>query len=556
MLMPARRARHTPQRLVQQLQTVLPPVRGLNTTGAIADMPPTDAIEMDNLISSELGLTLRTGWREYATNIGGDSMGVVRTVMSYEGAPANSLANPLTSSTLFAVVDEGIFDIEGGGDMTAVPTVMALSGATNAGTMSHVQFTAAGGAQYLIACSETDGAFLYNGVSWMKMTSVGAPGPGIVTGVDPSTFVQVCVWKKRLLFIKRASAEMWALPVGAVGGAATLFDFGPQLIHGGAVLGLANWTQDDGAGIDDRLVILGTSGDLVIYEGTDPTDATKFSNVGTWYIGQPPVGRRCFTTTGGNVYVLTQFGVIPVNQVVQGGLDNILTSDTDLLVQLRKLQETLNTDFQTLLNTEGWELLALPNLALLQIARPSISVSENIQYVFQQHSMAWSRMLDVPARTFARRLNEVYGGTDNARVLRVFSGHTDGMLLDGTGAQEIRARLTPAFSYLGAPTVKKQLLMMRLSFLARANPSYAALMNVDFEVDQLSLTPTAGGTVGSLWDSSYWNQDFWAGGRRSFGEWRSVEALGFAIAPSVFISSEEATTLASIEYMYKMGGPL
>jgi hypothetical protein len=550
------RPKRLPQRLIQQLVTVPPPTKGLNTTGDVADMAPTDAVEMDNLIATELGLTVRGGWREYATNIGGDASRTVRTVMSYEGAPANSLAPPLATSVLFAAVDTGIFDIEGGGDMTAVAPVIALSGSTNAATMSCAQFTASGGGQYLIACSETDGGYLYNGVAWLKMTSVGGPGPGIITGVDPTSFVHVCVWKKRLLFTKRASAEMWCLPVGAVGGAATLFDFGPQLIHGGAVLGLANWTQDDGVGVDDRLVIMSSSGDLVVYEGTDPTDATKFANIGTWYVGQPPVGRRCFTSSGGNVYVLTQFGVIPVNQIVQGGLDNILTSDTGLLVQLRKLQDTLNQDFQTLLNTDGWEVLTIPSLALLHISRPSQSVGEHIQYAFQQHSLSWSRMLDVPAVTFMRRLSEVFGGTADARVLSVFTGHTDGMLLDTTDASEIRARLTPAFNYLGAPTVKKQVLMLRLNFLASASPAYSVLMNVDFEVNPIASTPVSGGTVGSLWDAAYWDEDFWAGSRASFGEWRSVTGLGFAVSPSIFISSEENTTLASIEYMYKAGGPL
>jgi hypothetical protein len=144
--------------------------------------------------------------------------------------------------------------------------------------------------------------------------------------------------------------------------------------------------RTDGAGVDDRLCIIGSGGDLVIYEGTDPSDATKFAAIGTWYIGSPPVGRRCFTTGGGNVYVLTTYGVIPVNQVVQGGLDNLLTSDTQLLSQLRKIESQLNTDFATLLNTPGWELLAVPTKAMLMIARPSVSVTENIQYTFQQHT--------------------------------------------------------------------------------------------------------------------------------------------------------------------------
>jgi hypothetical protein len=546
--------RHRPQSVVHTTQTVPPPTQGLNTTGAVADMPPADAIEMDNFIAQDLGLQMRLGWYEYATNIGGGSATTIRTILAYNGTPSTGVANPLTSSQLFAAIDTGIYYIEGGGNLIAATPAIALSGATNAGTLSWAQFTAAGGAQYLIACSETDGGFIFDGITWTKMVSTGS-GPGHISGVNPANFAQVCVWKRRLMFTLRASSQCWFLPVGVVGGAASLFDFGPQLINGGALVGLTNWTQDDGAGIDDRLVILGSSGDLVIYAGTDPASAADFSNVGVWYVGQPPVGRRSMTTSGGNVYVLTQFGVIPVNQIVQGGLDNILTSDTGLLVQLRKIQSQLNEDFQTLLNTDGWELLALPGLALLQITRPSVSVGENIQYVFQQHQTAWSRLLDVPGKTFARRLNEVYAGTNDGRVLRVFSGNVDGLKLDGTGATQINARVTPAFNYLGAPTVLKQALMIRLNFIAQAVPAWSMLMNVDFSVTALSGTPAASNPIGSLWDAAFWDVDRWAGGAAAYGEWRSVEGIGFALSPSIFVSSNAQTTLASIEYMVKPGGP-
>lgn len=546
--------RRQPQGNVQTTQTVPPPTQGLNTTGDVADMPPSDAIELDNFIAQDLGLQVRTGWYEYATNIGGDATHQIRTVMAYNGTPPTASTNPLAVSQLFAAIDTGIYYIEGGGNLVAATPAIALSGTPGAGTMSFAMFTAAGGAQYLIACSETDGGFLYDGVTWIKMLGTGT-GPGHITGVNPALFAQVCVWKRRIMFTLRASSQCWFLPVSVVGGAAQLFDFGPQLINGGALVGLTNWTQDDGAGIDDRLCILGSAGDLVIYEGTDPASATAFNNVGVWYIGQPPVGRRSMTTSGGNVYVLTQYGVIPVNQIVQGGLDNILTSDTGLLVQLRKILSLLNDDFQTLLNTDGWELMSIPGLALLHIARPSQSLNENIQYAFQQHQTAWSRLIAVPGKTYSRRLNEVYAGTADGRVLRVFSGNVDGLRLNGTGATQINSRCTPAFNYLGAPTVQKQALMVRLNFIAQALPAWGLLMNVDFSVSSVNGTPAATTSVGSLWDASFWDQNLWAGGAAAYGEWRSVAGLGFALSPSIFVASNAPTTLASIEYMVKAGGP-
>src|SRR4029450_12954207 len=367
------RPRRLAQRLTQQVLSVPPPIRGLNTTGQFASMPPTDAVECDNLISSDLGLTVRGGWREYATHIGDGSM--VKTIMPYSSAPPSSMASPLISSTLFAALDHGIFDVEGGGAMTGKADKIALSGAPHAGHMSYTQFTAGGGKQYLIACSETDGAFYYDGLVWTKYAM--GTGAGQISGVDPALFAHVMVWKHRLMFTKRSSGEVWFLGPDVFAGTAQVFDFGPTLQHGGMVLGLASWTQDDGAGIDDRLVVVGSAGDIAIYAGTDPSNAADFDQVGVWFIGQPPVGRRCWTTSGGNVYVLTQYGVIPIAQLTQGGLDNVLTAGTDLLQQLRKIQTLLNDDFQTLLNTPGWALLGVPSMAMLHIARPARSGSQS-----------------------------------------------------------------------------------------------------------------------------------------------------------------------------------
>jgi hypothetical protein len=156
----------------------------------------------------------------------------------------------------------------------------------------------------------------------------------------------------------------------------------------------------------------------------------------------------------------------------------------------------------------------------------------------------------------SRRLDQIFGGTRDGRVIRVLDGFTDGKKIDGTGAQEVRARLTPAFTYFGAPGVQKMAQMIRCNFLAVQPPAYAVRMNVDFSINSVGITGVAGPSVGSLWDLAFWDAAFWAGGVASFTEWRSVEGLGYALAPSIFVSAQTRTVLASIEYMMNSGGPL
>lgn len=544
-----------PQRTINQIVMRPPPVRGLNTIDPLALMQPTDAVEMDNLISSDSGLALRGGWYEYAVNVAGGP-NAVRTVLSFDDATASSLASPLSQSELFAATDAGIYLVEGGGDVSSVAAEIALSGAQYAGMLSSTQFAAAG-ANFLVACSETDGAFVYDGVVWKKATSTGTAGPGIITGVDPANFVQVVAFKKRLGFVERNSGKAWFLPVGQVGGAAQVFDFGPLFVHGGMLLALIQWTQDAGEGVDDYLVVLSSAGDIAVFRGNDPTSTTDWACAGTWYIGTPPVGRRCFTTSGGNIYVVTEFGIIPISQIVQGGLDTVLTAGTEQTKQLRKLQEQFRRDFVLSAETVGWELIHIPNQALMQLARPALSVSEHIQYAFHMHTLAWSRILDVPGTTFYYRLGETYAGTDDGRVLRIYDGLTDRMKVNGTGAQEVRARVTPAFDYFDQPPAEKRALMVRCNFQASQKPSYSVKMNVNLAITSNPTWPVSLSTGGSLWDQSYWDQGAtWGGGTGSHAQWRTVRGLGKCLAPTIFIASEQAVVLASLSYMIQSGGPL
>lgn len=541
-----------PQQKSHVIQTKAAPVGGLDTISPLALMPESNAVEMDNFLSADSGLALREGWHEYATGLGM----AVHTIFSYDSAPPNAMASPLAQSELYASTHGGIFLIEGGGAINAAAPEVTLSGAAGAGHLSTIQFSTNGG-QFVIACSETDGGFVYDGNAWVKMTSTGGPGPGIVTVADPTTFVQPCAWKHRLGFVQRGSTVAWFLPIDSVGGAAIKFDFGPVLSNGGALLAMLNWTQDDGTGVDDRLVILGSAGDVAVYQGSDPANASAFSCIGTWFIGQPPVGRRCFTTAGGNVYIITSLGLTPISQIVSGGLDTMLqAADGGMLQKLRMMQEQLARDFSAYINTPGWELLSVPAKNLFLLARPPVTEGVTVQYAFNRHTQAWSRLLDLPGRTFAQRLSEVYAGTDDGRVLRILDGYTDQMKLDGTGAVHIRGRVTPAFTYFGSPDVIKQAVMVRPVFLASAVMSYALRMNVDYYIQPGSVVPVETDPDASRWDSAIWDADKWGASTVGRFQWDSVEGIGYALAPTLFVSAKTRCVLTAIEYMMKPGGPL
>jgi len=78
------------------------PLGGLNTISQGTDMPATDLVLSYNVMSSELGLRSRLGWREWCTNLAGEQ---VRTIIPYTGSTPDG-----SSNRLFACTRSGIWD--------------------------------------------------------------------------------------------------------------------------------------------------------------------------------------------------------------------------------------------------------------------------------------------------------------------------------------------------------------------------------------------------------------------------------------------------------------
>ena len=534
-----------------RVYTLPAPALGLDTVSPLAEMNPLCAVQMDNVLSTDGGCRVRSGWREFAINIPGDT---IKTVFSWSGAPLNAVSPPFASSKLFAATDIGIFDITAGGDFAGATPDVDLFDILNAGRLSKVMFNT-GFSNYLVVCSEIGGAWLYDGTTWTKFTQNATPTqPGQISGVNPDDFTFVMAWKERLWFIRSNSTEAWYLPVQSAGGEGEYVDFGPSFTTGGQLLALVSWTQDAGKGLDDHLVVLSSAGDMAIFQGTDPSFVDQFGMVGSWYVGQPPIGRRFFTETGGMAYVLTDKGMLAVGAIVQGGIQTMETAQSPQIQGLRRIQNALRNDFNTLLSTIGWEVFSVREQIL--ISRPQTSVAGYSQYLFMNNTNAWSILRDIPAVTWGFWLNEVYGGTDDGRVLHIFTGNTDGVEMDGSGGTEIRSRVAPAFSYLGDPADIKHAVMAKAQFLAVAPPAYEIYMLADYEVFGISSSPI--GTEGNtpLWDDAIWDQSLWAGGLTAFADWRSVGALGRSLAPSVYLASSNRTLLISVSLMFKTGGVL
>ena len=536
----------------QRLKSSPAPVGGINARDNIAMMPQTDAVSLVNWVPDSFGIRCRKGFRAWATGFPGGR--AVASVFGYTrqdtGFPSGSLLNVPTSvpGALFAATDAGIYTVT---NSTNSPTLaIALSGTANAGWLSTTQLTNQAGS-FLLACSETDGYHTFDGTSWLKR--VAGAGAGQINGVDPATFVQVCTFKRRAWFVQRDSTSAWYLAADAIAGTAAQFDFGPVLKRGGHLSYLANWTLDAGEGIDDFLVAVGSNGDVAIYKGTDPASASTFSLVGTWFVGQIPVGRRAAVQYGGDLVIISAEGVFPISMITRGGTQLLTASGQEYSSKIRSL---IGADLRSSFNLRGWQALIHPNERLMRVSVPDYGTVSKRQYAMSTVGNAWAYLQDIPIYCMGSHAGYSFAGTRDGRVLLLFTGAFDDVPLGSSVGQGINGVIIPAYQYFDSPAQNCHFLMVRANFLATEPPSILVGMGVNFNTNPIGGTPVTIPSALSRWDSAVWNSSTWVGEMVAYGPWVSVGAIGFSGTAAMTTVCLGDTTLTSIDYMYAIGGPL
>lgn len=156
------------------------------------------------------------------------------------------------------------------------------------------------------------------GARFYAITSTGAPQvwhifASVLEGWDTSQAAYIARHKSRIWVVPRGESFAYYLPLASVAGELTPFSFGGQSSD---LMSLHSWTYDGGGGPDDLLVAAFADGAIVIYAGTDPRTA-DWRIVGSWHAGAIP-SRHCIAGFGGELFVLTERGVLSIKALMQG----------------------------------------------------------------------------------------------------------------------------------------------------------------------------------------------------------------------------------------------
>ena len=400
-------------------------VGGINALQSLAGMPPQDCITCHNLMPSEYGMRLRSGYTEWAYT--DDLNGYpVNTLIGFQGQESTA------QDKLWAVTKEGIWDITTFADtatqvvnFTTVSPQPSATRLASAGFGTFIEITNDADERFLQYADEGFGLWQYEESTgnWAAAAAL-TVATGVTVGPPaPEDIVFVTTWKSRLWYITYGSGLAWYLAPSAITGEAYPFVFGSKLGHGGDLLAIYSWTIDGGRGIDDMLVAVGRGGDILVYQGYDPDDVATFQLKGSWFLGEFPNSRRVGIDYGGEMYLLSTYGVMSLRDLMQG-----VDAGTTATTPSAKINRFLRPVVEAGKTEKNWALQIFPGDGFLQIVAPYTQSQSAIQYNQNLITRAWGLWEGVPvncAVTWAGKY--IVAGIDG-RVWE-YTGTTDGGVL-------------------------------------------------------------------------------------------------------------------------------
>lgn len=521
-----------------------PPPDGINVADPAASLTVNDAMRLINLLRGEFGLQPRMGYREWVTGLGGE----VRTVIPYTGSSKDG-----SQDKLFACTPDGIWDVSDSATEANDPEsgkVPVFEFSQTTGLSGWGVFTTydtiAG--KYILYTDEVNGLVLYTESTGEWTAVEEGTGAGQISGVDPGDLNFVMVWKNRIWFVEGSSARAWYLPIGQITGTAQCIEFGNRLPRGGQLIGLWDWTVDGGQGIDSFLVGISTSGDVLIYQGTDPENASTFSVRGTWSCGSVPAGRRIATDIGGDLLIVTSIGILPLSKLVQGGekLDPTIYST-------RKVHSLLNAMMQRRRTEWGWSIRLQPADNAMIVLIPYLAGQPYEQLAMAMATKGWSTYQGLPMLSAEVWHGQLWFGTLDGRVC-VNDGYTDNVDTTGANGTAIVWQMISSFQELGEDK-NKIIHLIRPDFLTTGEaPSYSMRARFDFDMSNLPAILPGIQPSKDSWDTGIWGEAKWGGGIGTAGNWTGTTGVGHHVALEMNGSSIAKTIYIGASITWETGG--
>jgi hypothetical protein len=519
---------------------------------------------LDNFFPTATGAILRRGSRTYA-QLGDGSLPVTTMFKYVVGNNRKLFASTATTVydisavtqaynysigledewTLALEADEGSDTI--GQNSTAGLEVIE---GTLGGNWSTVQFATTGGV-FLIGVNGASTGFIYDGSDFYLLegdTDPLFPGVTFPSGSSLTTadLAYVWVYKNRLWFIQKESLTVWYLDVDQIGGELTPFYLGSEFGRGGSLVIGQGWSLQagDSGGLSEQNVFITNEGEVAVYQGVNPAEASSWSKVGVYRIGVP-LGSKALIRAGGDLVISTNIGFIALSQAIQVDFAALSPSAVSYPIEVAWNEAVQQRGM-------GWSAVLWPEQQMTVVAPPTVGGTDPVVFVANARTGAWAPFTnwDVTCmETFNGRL--LFGGPEGFIKDAMVGGTDDGTPYTGV--------FMPLFADQGSPTSLKAARIARATMRSGTVINERLSCRFDFNRSLPPPPDVAPVPVGNEWDNAIWDQSVWDGARNSVISQRrhSVSGRGYRIAPVLQVTSGSPVPLdleiVSIEVSYDIG---
>ena len=441
----------------QALRVNVPsPSGGLNTKDSESAMEPTDALIMENWFPGQGSVSTRKGFTQYATGLSG----YVETLMEY---------NANTVRKFICANGSTLNDITNPASIVSVGT-----GFTNA-RFQWVNFNA-----YLIMLNGADTPQTFDGTTLAASTISGS-------GLTVSELNGINVHKNRVYVWNSNAQDVWYGATNAIGGVFTKFQLSRVAPFGGNLVSMMTWNLDGGNGVDDYAVFLMSSGDVLLYQGSDPS---SWALLGTYKIGRP-IAIRGAKKVAGDIVIITDQDFVFFSEVFKN--DGSVT-------QRGKLSGAAIEAVNDYGSNYGWEIAMYPKAGWLLINVPVANNTTYHQYVLNTITGAACKFTGMNASTWGMYNNNLYFG-ENGKVFKADDGFND------NGAN-INCDIQAAYNNLGSPQ-EKIVNSYRNTIKLDGSAVVNSIVNFDYGRGETSQNSSST-AQGSFWDVAMWDVAMWS----------------------------------------------
>jgi len=466
-----------------RIKSLPAPTGGWNARDALSDMPKEDAVRLDNYWPDLGKVILRKGYEEWATGLGGN---VEMLAEFHDGATQKFIAG--ANGTIW--------------DISTTGTASSISSGYSSNQWQWSNFN---GSMGLV--NGVDAPLVYDGSSISAMTVSGS-------GLTATTLVGITVYKSRTYFWANSSQDFWYSAVNALGGTLTRFPLNRVSQFGGRLVTVDTWTVDDGAGADDLIVFVMSSGDVIVYSGSDPGSDFALQGV---YKAAEPLSIRSTVKYGADLIIATTEGYFSLREVLSGTRREGKIDAPCALVAARYGSNT------------GWQSIYYPagNMILFNI--PVSTNTTYNQHVFNTVTMAPARFKGLRSISWGIYDKNLFFGNSGA-VYKFWSGNSD------NGANIAGDALT-AFTNLGM-SGQKLATGQQAIISSEGSVSLSVLTAINYG-EPPGVTPIPDSPPSAAaWYSADWYSADWSGGSSIRAEWASANGIGYTFATGLKVTTK------------------